>query len=235
MNLHEKVVLITGASDGIGRETAIRLAKEGVKLALVARNQEKLAEVNKACLASGAAKALYYTCDITDTKALETTIKQINADFNGINVLLNIAGVWQKLNFIENISVEEVDRVIAINLTALIHTTRLAMPYLKEAEEAAVINFVSRSGTDAMPGQSIYCASKWGVRGFTEVLKEDLKDTKVRAAGIYPKGIKTKILEKAGDSINMDEFTEPADIAETIAFMLTRPPKLWLHEVRISY
>ncbi len=86
-----------------------------------------------------------------------------------------------------------------------------------------------------MPGQTIYCASKWGVRGFTEVLKEDLKDSTVRVAGVYPAGIKTRILEKAGDHISSHEFPDPKDIAEVISFMLSRPPKIWLHEVRITY
>ena len=100
---------------------------------------------------------------------------------------------------------------------------------------AAIINFASRSGFSAQPGQTIYCASKWGVRGFTEVLKEDLKDTKVRVAALYPAGIKTKILEKAGDKISTDEYSDPADIANVIAFMLSQPDNLWLHEVRITY
>lgn len=235
MLLKDKVVVITGASDGIGRETALRLAREGAQLALIARNEEKLQAVERECKNNGSPHVQYYSVDMTDTDKLEEMVKFIVNDFGGIDVLVNIAGVWQKLNYLEDILAEEVDKVLAINLNAVIHTTRLILPYLKEKDEAAIINFASRSGVTAQPGQTIYCASKWGVHGLTEVLKEDLKDTGVRVAAIYAAGIKTGLLDRAGDKINTDEFTDPADIAETICFMLSRPPKIWLHDVRITY
>lgn len=235
MLLKDKVVVVTGASDGIGRETSLRIAREGVHLALIARSEEKLQTVEQECRNNGSPHVQYYSVDMTDTDKLEEMVGYIAKDFNGIDALVNIAGVWQKLNYLEDIPAKEVDKVLAINLNAVIHTTRLILPHLKEKEEAAIINFASRSGVTAQPGQSIYCASKWGVHGLTEVLKEDLKGTGVRVAGIYAAGIRTGLLDRAGDKINMDEFSDPADIAETIYFMLSRPPKIWLHDVRITY
>lgn len=235
MKLKDKVIVVTGASDGIGKEVCLRLAKEGVRLAMIARNEEKLREVENMVRNLGVEQTAIYSCDVTDAFRLEEVARNINGFFGEVNVLLNIAGVWQKLNYIEDVPAEEVERVININLVGLIHMTRVMMPYLKQASEAAVINFASRSGYEAMPGQAIYCASKFGVRGFTEVLKEDLSGSRVQVAGVYPKGIKTNILQKAGDKISDEEFTEPADIADLICYMLSRPLKMWLHEVKVSY
>ena len=235
MLLKDKVAVITGASDGIGKEIALRLAKEGVKLALIARGKEKLDAVISEASGMGSPQSVSYTCDLTDDKQVESTIKQIAAHFNSINILVNIAGVWQKMNYVEDIPPEEIRKVVDINLTALIMVSKFTIPHLKQQKDAAIINMSSRSGVQGMDGQTIYCASKWGVRGFTEVLKKDLKQTNVRVAGLYPAGIKTRILEKAGDRISTDEYTDPKDIAETVCFMLSRPPKIWLHEVRIVY
>lgn len=235
MELRGKTAIITGASDGVGRETALRLASENLNLVLMARSEDKLKEVESECKIKGCENVKYYSCDLTDNGQLQSVVQKITSDFATIDILINIAGIWQKLNFLENIPGEEVEKVVAINLTSPIQLTRLMLPYLKERPESTIINFVSRSGVTARPGQTIYCASKWGLYGFTETLKVDLEDTNVRVAGIYPAGIKTKILEKAGDKISMEHYSDPKDIAEVIAFMLTRPKNLWLHDVRIVY
>lgn len=235
MDLRGKTAVITGASDGIGKETAIRLASENLNLALIARSEDKLKEVESECKTKGCENVKYYCCDLTNNEQLQATVQKITSDFATIDILINIAGIWQKLSFLENIPEEEVEKVIAINLTSPIQLTRLLLPYLKERPESAIINFVSRSGVTARPGQTIYCASKWGLYGFTETLKVDLEDSNIRVAALYPAGIKTKILEKAGDKISMDHYSDPKDIADVIAFMLTRPKNLWLHDVRIVY
>jgi len=88
----------------------------------------------------------------------------------------------------------------------------------------------------ARPEQSVYCASKFGVYGFTEVLKLDLKGTNIRVAGLYQGGTNTQLFSKANELDKpLDNFTDPADLADIIVFMLTRPPKLWIHDIRITY
>lgn len=235
MNLAEKVIVVTGASDGVGREVALALSPYKPRLALIARNEERLAETMNMALERGAMEVKTYICDLTDDEQLRRSVSKILSDFGSVNVLLNIAGIWQKMNYIEDIDFEEIDRVISINLIGLIKLTSLIMPSLREAKDAAIVNFVSRSGVTARAGQSIYCASKWGARGFTDTLKEDLAETHIRVAGIYPAGINTKILEKTGDHVATDDYSEPEDIAEVIVFMLTRPQNLWLHDIRIVY
>ncbi len=139
------------------------------------------------------------------------------------------------MNLLEDVSEEEVDSVIDTDLKGMIYVTRFMLPILKRQKEAAIINDSSRSGVTAQAGQSIYSAAKWGVRGFTDVLKEDLKGTKVRVAGIYQGGTDTKMFEKSGEHFDQDKFISPEDLADVIVFMLSRPPKIWLHDVRVEY
>ncbi|MDP2812595.1 MAG: SDR family oxidoreductase [bacterium] len=235
MKLTNKIIVITGASDGIGKQIALRLAKEKVKLALIARDEKKLKEVCVNAKKLGAIQCKSYVCDLQKTEQLKKTVQSIISDFKTIDILVNNAGIWQKLNPVEKISTEIIDNVIQINLTALIHTTKLFMPILKKRPEAAIINISSKSGVVAQTGQSVYTASKYGVRGFTEVLREDLKDSKIRVAGIYQGGINTKMFKKTGENFSTTNFTNPADLADVVAYMLSLPKKIWLHDVRVEH
>jgi short-subunit dehydrogenase len=235
MKLENKTVIITGASDGIGKQIALRLAKEKCNLALIGRDEGRLKETKKESEEQGATNVKTYPCDIRKTDKLETTIKSIISDFEAVDILINNAGVWQKLMPLEEIKKETVDEVIETNLSALIHTTRLLLPSLKERKESAIINVVSKSGVTAQKGQSIYTASKYGTRGFTEVLKADLKESNVRVAGVYQSGTNTKMFEKTGETFSTEKLTDPTDLADVVAYMLSRPEKIWLHDVRVEY
>lgn len=235
MNLKGKVAIVTGASDGLGKQIALKLSKEEVLLALVARSKEKLDEVKIECEKIGSPKVNVYSCDISDSKQVEDVVRQIEVDFDEVQILLNIAGVWQKLNLLENISVEEIDSVVNIDLKGMIYVTHLVLPILKRQKEAAIINDSSRSGFTTQPGQSVYTAAKWGVRGFTDVLKEDLKGTVVRAAVLYQGGTNTELFNKTGEHFDQEKFIDPENLADVVVFMLSRPPKIWLHDVRVEY
>lgn len=235
MDLKNKVAIVTGAGDGLGKQVSFKLAKEGVSLALVARNEEKLDEVKKETEKLGSPKVVCYPCDIQDKEQINKTVQQIEVDFNEVQILLNIAGIWQKLNLLENIAEEEVDSVINTDLLGMIHMTRLVIPILKRQKEAIILNDSSRSGITAQPGQSVYSAAKWGVRGFTDVLKEDLKETNVKVAAIYQGGTNTELFNKAGEHFNQDKFIKPEDLADIIVFMLSRPSGIWLHDVRVEH
>src|SRR3989338_2504945 len=227
MKLKNKVVVITGASDGIGKQIALRLARESCKLALIARDKKRLSKVAKDAKKLGAIDAKFYACDIRQTDTLEESIKSIICDFGVVDILINNAGVWQKIMPVDKIPKDLVDDVIETNLSALIHITRLLLPMLRTRDEAAIVNISSKSGVVAQEGQSVYTASKYGVRGFTEVLKIDLKDTNIKVAGLYQGGTNTKMFEKTGENFPTEKFTNPSDLAEVITFMLARPDKIW--------
>ncbi len=235
MVLKNKVAIVTGASDGIGKQVALRLAREKANLALIARNRNRLEATKKEAEKLGSIKVNIYPCDITKNSDLKKTISKIVVDFKNINILVNVAGIWQKMGPIENIDEIIINDVVQTNLTALINCTRLALPTLKKQTEAAIINVSSKSGIVAQAGQSVYTASKYGVTGFTEVLKADLKGSSVRVAGVYQSGTNTKMFEKTGEKVPSEKFTNPADLADAIVYMLSRPPKIWIHEIRVEY
>lgn len=235
MILKNKTAVITGASDGIGKEIALKLAKEKVNLALIARSKDKLDAVKMEALKAGSSRVEVYPLDIKNLSILKKTIGDIVDKFKKIDILINDAGVWQKQGLLEEIDENVVDDVIQTNLIAMIHCTRLLLPNLKRQDESAIINISSRAGVLAQKGQSVYAASKWGVTGFTEVLKNDLKETGVRVAGIYQGGTNTRMFEKTGEDFPVKSFINPSDLADVVVFMLSRPKQIWLHDVRVEY
>jgi len=235
MILKNKTIVVTGASDGIGKQVALKLAKHGVNLALIARNKNGLEEVQEEAKKRSAKQVEIYPCDLRDIKQIKSATKKIVADFGKVDALLNIAGIWQKMMPIEEVQESVVDDVIQTNLTGLIHWTRLLLPYLKKQKEATIINVISKSGVVAQAGQSVYTASKYGAKGFTDVLKVDLKGSTVRVAGVYQSGTNTKMFSKVGENPPVEKFTNPEDLADVIIFMLSRPAKIWLHEVQVEY
>jgi NADP-dependent 3-hydroxy acid dehydrogenase YdfG len=235
MNLKDKVAIVTGASDGLGKQVALKLAKEGVSLALVARNEERLGEIKSETERLGSPKVNTYSCDISDSKQVEDVVRQIEVDFNEVQILLNIAGIWQKLNLLEDISIEEIDGVIDTDLKGMIYMSHFVLSILKRQKEAIIINDSSKSGVTAQPGQSVYTAAKWGVRGFTDVLKEDLKETSVRVAALYQGGTNTGLFNKSGEHFDQNKFIDPESLADVVIFMLSRPSRIWLHDVRVEY
>lgn len=106
---------------------------------------------------------------------------------------------------------------------------------MRSREGTAIINIVSKSGLVPQAGQTVYTASKYGMKGFTDVLREDTKDEPIRIAGVYQAGTNTQMFAKAGDDFEIEKFTNPDDLADIIVFVLTRPEKIWLNEVHVTY
>jgi NAD(P)-dependent dehydrogenase (short-subunit alcohol dehydrogenase family) len=234
MNLTGKRVIVTGGSDGIGRHICLKLADQGCAIAIVGRNQARLDAVVAECEARGAAEARAYAADLTDAAAIEQAAAAMLDDFGGMDILINNAGIWHKAGPLDSIDADMLVATVQTNLTALIQLTRHVLPALRQQEEAAILNVASKSGVVAQAGQSVYSATKYGVRGFTDVLKVDEAETGVRVAGLYQSGTNTGMFAKADEDVPNHIFTEPDDLADVVVFMLSRPPKLWMHEVRVE-
>lgn len=234
MQLKDKVVIVTGGSDGIGRHICLKLAAEGCELAILGRNRPRLDAVVAETLTLGAPKAIAYAVDLMDEVALDAVVPTVLADFGRIDILVNNAGVWHKAGPLDSIDPKILVTTVQTNLTALMQLTRHVLPHLRARGEAAILNVVSKSGVVAQAGQSVYSAAKYGVRGFTDVLKEDEATSGVRIAGLYQSGTNTEMFAKAGEDVPNHIFTEPDDLADVVVFMLSRPPKLWMHDVRIE-
>jgi len=235
MNLSKKIIVITWSSDWIWKEVALRLAKENATVLCVSRNMQKLEKVCEEALKQWAHGARAYACDVSKTEQLEKTIQQIVNDFWGIDILINNAWIWQKLAPLESIEQETVESVLQTNLVWLIQCTRLFLPTLHTRDEAAIINISSKAWVTAQEWLSVYTASKYWVRGFTEVLKTDLKESNIRVAWVYQSGTNTQMFNKTGEDFPIEKFTDPKDLADVIAYMLGLPKKIWLHDVRVEF
>lgn len=236
MQLAGKTIVVTGASDGIGREIALNLAGKGVKVVLLARDEQKLQSVQAEIIAQQGS-AEYLVCDLSESDRVKTAAAEILQRFPEVTGLINNAGVWQKLNQLDEISDEVIEAVLQTNLRGLILLTKYLLPTFRQAAEAVIVNVSSRSGHSAQPGQSVYSATKWGVRGFTQVLHTDLADSSVRVAGIYQGGTNTGLFHKAGETWpaeKLQSFIPANELAEVVAFVVSRPKQIWLTEVRIE-
>lgn len=234
MDIAGKTVVVTGGSDGIGKHICFKLAEQKCKIAIVGRDIDRLSDVQAECKRLGAPEVKTYACDMRDDDALNGMAQSIQNDFTGIDVLINNAGIWHKTSPLDQIDPATITSVVQTNLTALIQLTHLLIANMRAQNEAVILNVVSKSGVVAQEGQSVYTATKYGVRGFTEVLKEDEKDTGIRVAGLYQSGTNTQMFAKANQDVPNHIFTEPDDLADVVVFMLSRPPKIWLHDVRVE-
>ncbi len=232
-----KIYLITGASDGLGKEIALLLAEQEANLILLSRNKTELEEVSKEAMKLGSKNVNTIKCDLRNRENIKKAFEYIFKEYKSIDGLINNAGIWQKTNKIEDINDEEIDSVIDTNLRGLILVTKYCLPLIKSSNNGCIINISSRSGYFAQAGQTVYSSTKFGVRGFTQVLREDLLDTSVRVAGVYQGGTNTEMFTKAGQEIpkdKLDSFIPKKELAKVIVFMLNRPNSIWIPEIRVE-
>ncbi|MER5903531.1 SDR family NAD(P)-dependent oxidoreductase [Streptomyces mirabilis] len=230
------VALVTGASSGIGAATARRLAGDGASVALVARRKGRLddlaAEIEKA-----GGTALVVEADITDRTQAEAAVQQAVEHFGRLDILVNNAGLML-LGPVVGADVDEWERMLAVNIQGLLHTTHAALPHLLKAAEdgprkvADIVNISSIAGRVAWNGYGVYNLTKFGVNGFTESLRQEVTQRHVRVGVLEPGGVDTELgshnkPEIQGAMITpfyeTTEVLTPDDIADGVAYMVTRP------------
>lgn len=232
MNISGKTIVITGASDGIGKSVAVRLAQQQGHLILWGRDETKLAEVRRLCEAAGSTVSMY-AFDITNAAERDKATAEIQNTYQ-VDVLINNAGIWHKSTPLAELESELIESVISTNLTAHILTTKALLAQMR-GRETVVLNVISSAGLQGRAGRTAYAASKFGMRGFSEALREETKDDPIRIGAIFQSGTNTQMFAKAGEDMPLDRYTDPDDLAEVVAFMLTRPPRLWMNEVHVVY
>ena len=184
--MSKPVVLITGASQGIGAAIARVFAREipGVRLALVARNERNLATVVRACARLGAS-AVEFPCDVSDEQSVAAMSTAVRRRWNGVDVLVNNAGKFSGAPFTE-MSVVEFDRLIATNLRSVFLVSRAFAPRMAARRRGDIFNMSSIAGLIAYPGGAGYSAAKFGVSGLSKVMRTELRDQGVRVCCVYP-------------------------------------------------
>ena len=217
------VALVTGASRGIGRAIAMMLAREGCDVALVARQADALRAAQADCAAFGV-RAVPLVADLNDAPAIAAAIAQCVEALGGLNVLINNAGVHQFASAL-TADLETWDRILNINLRAVMHATRLALPHIvagaRAGQRGAVIFISSLGGKFTAPTNAAYAATKHALTGFSGCVFEDVRDFGVKVSVIYPGWTNTGLLP---DWLTADQVIQPADVAEAVRFVLAAPP-----------
>lgn len=225
-SFQDKVVVITGAGSGMGRELALQLSALGAKVALNDWNGEMLAQTLQAVEAAGG-KGMAATFDVGDQTAVFGFAESVVAQYGQVDLVINNAGIAMERRSIANTPMEEFERVIRVNLWGVIYGTLAFLPHLKARPEAAMVNISSIFGIIGYGGQGAYSTTKFGVRGFTETLRQELHGTPVTVTCVHPGGVKTGIIKNIPGEASpaKDKFasnfekiarTTSADAAKTI-------------------
>lgn len=203
-----KVVVITGAGSGIGRQLALNLAARGAVLALCDKDEVGLLETAEDCSARHARAVHTEKLDVSDRDAVRDYAAGVRAEHGRVNVVFNNAGVALHGD-VEEMSYEQFEWVMGVDFWGVVHGSKEFLPHLIESGDGHLVNISSLFGLMAMPGQSAYNAAKFGVRGFTEALRIEMLVARhpVQVSCVHPGGIKTAIARNARTTASYDQQT----------------------------
>ncbi len=196
-DLNGRVVLVTGAAQGIGRALALALWNKGAHLALVDLRKDDLFALERELLESATGQRVSkHIGDVADRQWMRQLAADVIQCHGALHVLINNAGVAYEGAFLET-SLDDWDRIVAVNLIGVIHGCHFFLPHLARVDRAHIVNISSLLGIVAMPGQSAYSATKFAVRGFSEALQEELRTTSVGLTVVHPGAVATGIMRRA--------------------------------------
>ncbi|MDZ4177945.1 MAG: SDR family oxidoreductase [Coriobacteriia bacterium] len=211
-----QVAVVTGGSSGLGYEIAANLVGQGQAVCLVGRTLEalKTAQTNISKLASRT-EVLSYPCNVADESGVSALFKWLADKGKDVSHVFNVAGIG-KYGPPETTSRNMVDVVFESNLVGLIVVSTFALRAMKE-KGGTIVNVMSTASVKANPQETVYCAAKWGARGYTESLRAALKGSKIHVVAVYPGGMNTPFW-KADSSMSPDtsKFMNPAEVADVI-------------------
>jgi NADP-dependent 3-hydroxy acid dehydrogenase YdfG len=237
--------LVTGASSGIGEATAVHLAAAGAAVSLVARRKDRLDALAERITAAGG-RALVLEADITDEAAARAAVASTVDQLGRLDVLVNNAGVML-LGPIESAPVEEWQRMVELNVLGLMYCTSAALPHLLRAAEdsdrrcADIVNVSSVAGRVAREGAGGYNATKFGVGAFSESLRQEVTRRHVRVSLVEPGAVETELAshnrpevrETLAKRFSGMERLRSEDVADAIAYVVTRPRHVAINEVLV--
>ncbi len=238
-SLKGKTVVITGATAGIGRETAVLFAKQGANLVLTGRRRSRLEALKEMLERDDRIEVSIHAFDISDRVSCEDFIGAIPEKFREIDILINNAGVGRGMDKLHEGNVDDWEEMIDTNVKGLLYVTRLIVPGMVERNTGHIVNVGSIAGQEVYPGGNIYCATKHAVHAISQALRMELVDTPIRVTEIAPGMVETEfsIVRFHGDKDRADSVyrgLDPltgADIADLIIFSVTRPAHVQINEV----
>lgn len=233
-----KTALITGATSGIGRATAITFAQNNIKLILCGRRQERLDELKY--LLSPQTKVLTLNFDVRDKDMVRQALSNLPEGFQTIDILINNAGNAHGLDPIQSGSIDDWDAMIDINVKGLLYVSDMIIPSMVERASGHIINIGSSAGKEVYPKGNVYCASKHAVLAITEGMRIDLNPHGIKVGAINPGLVETEFSQVRfkGDPVADSVYKgykalQSEDIAEIIYFTITRPAHVNLADILV--
>jgi short-subunit dehydrogenase len=224
--LKNKVALVTGAGSGIGRALVHQLADRGCRLALVDIRQEPLDVVAKE-VEGRSPKVSTHVADVGDARRMEALAEEVIAAQGELDILVNNAGVTSWGDF-EETSLDDAHWIMNVNVWGTVYGCKFFLPHLRKASEAHIVNVSSVYGMIGMPRQSMYCAAKYAVRGFTETLRAELIDTPIGVTVVHPGGVATNFITESRGS----EVGRKKDFADLMTQHSLAPEKVAAKMIR---
>jgi NADP-dependent 3-hydroxy acid dehydrogenase YdfG len=233
ISVTEKRALITGASSGIGKATAIAFAQAGIHLALVSRSQEKLETVAQEA-ATQKVKIQTYPLDLAKIEQVKAKIEAIASDFGGIDILVNNAGIAYT-NSLMDTSLADWQRVIDLNLTSVWQCIQGVLPLMRDRREGIIINVSSIAGKEVFADWGAYCVSKFGLMALSKTLAAEEADRGIRVTAICPGSVNTALWD--AESVNADfdhsAMITPETVARSILHTALLPKSAVIEELTI--
>jgi 3-hydroxy acid dehydrogenase / malonic semialdehyde reductase len=242
MDLKGKIVLITGASSGIGAATAMAFAAEGAKLLLAARRAGKMAEVASAALESGAEAVHSVHLDVRSRIAVQRVIDELPEEWAEISVLVNNAGLSRGLDKLYTGKIDDWEEMIDTNVKGLLYVTRAVVPGMVVRGNGHVVNLGSIAGDLSYPNGAVYCGSKAAVRLINDGLRDDLLGTPVRVTSVDPGMVETdfSLIRFHGDAEKAEKVYKgltplrPEDVADVVVWAVKRPAHVNIARVSMT-
>ncbi|WP_028581595.1 SDR family oxidoreductase [Desulfogranum japonicum] len=236
-NIEGKVIVITGASSGLGEAAAWRLSIEGATVVLAARRSERITSLAEKLKAEGG-KALAVATDVTIAGQVKALVDSAVTEFGRIDVMINNAGLMPH-SPLERLKLDDWNNMIDVNLRGVLHGIAAALPYMKEQKSGHFINVSSVAGHKVRPGAAVYAATKFAVRALSEGLRQEVKPYNIRTTIISPGAVATELPNSIteGDIQETmqgfyEEYAIPADsFARTVAFAISQPDEVDINEI----
>lgn len=230
-NLEGKVVLITGGGRGLGAMTCHSLAEAGA-VVIPGDIRADLAEAVAAELRSKGKTAVSLRLDVSDQAQVAEAVRQIVTDFGRIDVLINNAGT-DVTRSIEELAIDDWDRVLAVNLRGPFILSKAVLPFMKKQGRGHIVNIVSTAAKRAWANASAYHASKWGLLGLSYALHVEGRPYNVKVTALVAGGMRTPFLLERFPEIDLDTLQDPKNVADTIRFVLMQPDESVIAEIMV--
>jgi NAD(P)-dependent dehydrogenase (short-subunit alcohol dehydrogenase family) len=226
-----KIAIVTGASRGIGRAISIALAEEAGTVVLAARSIQELQRTAEKVAQAGG-KAHIVVTELTEEQSIKNLVKVTHEKFGRLNILVNNAGVTHSAK-LEQTATEDWQRCMWVNARAPFILCREALPLLRKAEAAHIVNIASVVGVKGYPLQSAYTSSKHALRGMTISLAEELRGSSVRVHLLCPGGVDTEMVANVRPDIRKEDLIGPDEIAELVLYLVTHEGNAVIDELRV--